>query len=356
MSKTKYIHVGMPKNLSTTLQRDLFDLHPQIMHLGIGVGSNVGYINAAVSAACEQHFQYSRRFAYRKRKEDIKRAFDEQFLKFGNDPAKKACGISLELLSFSFTPDQIEIEEKVERVREVFDEGTRIVIIIREQFRLIESLYKEAIRIGYYGHFSDFLEYIYIKRDSNFIFDFQYDYLVELYGSFFGRENVIVIPIETVREAEGRLMEQGGKNVLFDKMAAALRVDYFAGEIGHYNKPVSDKALPVMRALNQQNVHGIGNQAYSFGTNFHRTKDYLQSERGIYLPDEVLYRDARIKNDHIQRAEQMVAEQPDAYPALAFVYPPEILDFLKSLYGESNQRLQQLLPFELPAVYRNGHG
>ena len=54
----------MPKNLSTTLQRDFFSKHPEIMHLGVGINSNVYYINSRISSACENHFQYSNKYSY----------------------------------------------------------------------------------------------------------------------------------------------------------------------------------------------------------------------------------------------------------------------------------------------------
>ena len=71
--KTKYIHIGLPKNLSTTLQRDYFNVHPEIHHLGVGVGSNIDYVNSKISSACENHFQYSKNFSYLKRKGDIQK-------------------------------------------------------------------------------------------------------------------------------------------------------------------------------------------------------------------------------------------------------------------------------------------
>lgn len=341
----------MPKNLSTTIQRDFFDKHPEIMHLGVGVGSNVDYINPKIGAICENHLQYSKRAAYAPVKDSIKKTFADMFVEFDHNVNKKACGISLELLSFTFTPDQIEIEEKAERVHQIFGDNTKVIIIIREQFKLIESLYKEAVRIGYSGTFSDYLEFIYLLRDRNFILDFRYDYLFSLYSNYFGASNIYVVPIETVRNAGGGLIYSGEKNLLFARLAEILGLNYHHVDIAHYNKPLTDAELIEMIELNKVNIHNIGNQIYSYGVNFHRLKDYFSSELNINLEDEKLYRDARIKNNNILLAREKVSGEQIINKEINFNYPTEIRTYLNELFYSSNMRLQELLGFALPEAY-----
>lgn len=347
MNKTKYIHIGMPKNLSTTLQRDFFTQHEEILHLGVGVGSNVDYINKEIASACENHFQYSKKYAYNKVKNKISDSFNEQFNKFYNDPNKKACGISLELLSFTFTPDQIDIEDKVERVFDVFGKGTKIILIIREQFKLIESLYKESIKIGYYGTFQEYLEYIYYSRDKNFIFDFNYDYLFDLYSSYFGKENIIVLPIEHYRYQTGELIYNNSNCLLTDVLSKKIGLSSFDANMNHYNKPLSNSELLAMRNLNKINVHGIGNQAYSTGTNFHRLKHYFRNELNIKITDTKLYNDARIKNINIEKSQV----NNDPLMEVDFYYPKRIKEYLETLFKESNKEFQKKLDFKLPEQY-----
>lgn len=346
--KTKYIHIGLPKNLSTTLQRDFFSKHPEIHHLGVGVGSNIDYINPNIATACENHFQYSKNFAYNRQKGKIVNAFNLEFKNFETNVKKKACGISLELLSFTFTPDQIEIEEKARRVFESFGKDTKIIIIVRQQFKLIESLYKEAIKIGYYGTFKDYLNYIYLSRDRNFIYDFQYDYLVEIYSKYFGMENIELLTIEDYRHSTGDLIYDGDECMLTKRLSNILGLSDFNFKLGHYNKPLSITELNTMIELNFKEHHGIGNQAYSTATNFHRLKDYFKFELGIDLADEVLFKDARIKNKHIELSKEI-----DNKKAIQFDYPTEIREFLENLFYESNLRLEKRLDIKLPQTYYN---
>ncbi|MRT17166.1 hypothetical protein F3C99_09370 [Vitellibacter sp. q18] len=346
MEKMKYVHIGMPKNLSTTLQRDFFSKHPQIMHLGVGLGSNIDYINPEISAACENHFQYSKKFSYKKAKDNIKRSFDKQFEIFTHNSNYKACGISLELLSFTFTPDQIDVEDKAERVFEVFGKNTKVIIIIRQQFKLLESLYKEAIKIGFYGSFQDYLEYIYYSRDRNFVFDFNYNYLFELYGSYFGKENIVLLPIETYRKKSGDLIMENNEYLLTQALSKELGVDYLKEVLNHYNKPLSNTELYNMMKLNSQNVHGIGNSSYSTGTNFHRLKDYFSFELGLEMDDKKLFQDARIKNENIKKASEASNNKE-----VVFKYPPHIKEFLAKTFYDSNRELQQKVKIDLPGDY-----
>lgn len=345
--KTKYIHIGLPKNLSTTLQRDYFSVHPEIHHLGVGVGSNIDYINSDIASACENHFQYSKNFAYQKRKTVIQKAFKSEFDNFNKDETKNACGISLELLSFTFTPDQIEIEEKVRRAHEAFGSDTKIILIIREQFKLIESLYKEAIKIGYYGTFNDYLEYIYLSRDRNFIFDFQYDYLVEVYAKYFGKNNIKILIIEEFRNENGGLIIEEGECLLTNKLSQILGISKQKFSLGHYNKPLSLSELYKMMELNFERHHGIGNQAYSTATNFHRLKDYFKEELKISVEDELLFKDARIKNQHIEISKSNV----DLNKVIKFEYPDYIKQFLEDLFSHANNRLEKLMDIKLPDSY-----
>ena len=345
--KTKYIHIGLPKNLSTTLQRDYFNVHPEIHHLGVGVGSNIDYVNSKISSACENHFQYSKNFSYLKRKGDIRKAFNFEFEVFNKDETKKACGISLELLSFTFTPDQIEIEEKAKRVYEAFGKNTKIILIVRQQFELIESLYKEAIKIGYYGTFNDYLEYIYIYRDRNFIFDFQYDYLVEVYAKYFGKDSIEILIIEDYRDKNGSLIFKGNECLLTNKLSDILGVSKQKLNLGHFNPPLSLSELQRMMELNLERHHGIGNQAYSTATNFHRLKDYFKDELKIHVKDQYLFKDARIKNQHIETSKNSV----DSSRVIKFEYPIHIKDFLEDLFFQANKRFQEIMNIKLPDSY-----
>ena len=239
----KYIHIGYPKNLSTTLQRDFFSKHPEILHLGVGVGSNIDYVDDDINVICEDYLQYCKEFKYEEKKKFALDTFDKWFDKAKGRVGCKVVGLSLELLSFSFTPDQIDTPIKAQRVFELFGKDTRIIMIIRNQKDLIKSMYRESVKLGYQETFTAFLKYLYLFQDRNFLYDFCYDKLYSLYARFFGKDNIIVIPVEDVRECTGSLKIKDGKINLIDKLCNSLDISYFDVDLGHFNAPIERRSI-----------------------------------------------------------------------------------------------------------------
>ena len=135
--------------------------------------------------------------------------------------------------------------------------------------------------------------------------------------------------------------------MLTEKLCQVLNITPLNLNLDHYNKPLSLSALEKMRNLNKEFVHGIGNQAYSTGTNFHRLKDHFRGDLGISIEDDVLYRDARMKNRNIEKAEADYEKVRE----IEFSYPNYIERFLKELFETSNRRLEQQLGRALPSSY-----
>jgi len=348
--KKRYIHIGYPKNLSTTLQRDFFGKHPQIFHLGIGVGSNVDYINPQISSACENHLVYSRDYSYNRKKTAIKKSFHEQFDLFEKSQNHKICGISLEHISFSFTPDNIDITTKAERLADIFDGDAKIIMIIREQNALLKSLYRESIRMGYPGEYSDFMNYSYLCQDRNFLLEFMYDYTYELFAKYFGKENIILVPVEDVRGEDGNLKSTNGKNDFVSTLCNELGIDYFDLDFDHHNKTLSEAQTVAKKELNKTYTHDLGNCVYGNAANFHRLKHYFIEELKFPLPDELLYYDARVKNKSVEEAIKLSA---DSNKKIDYSYSDEIKNRLNDQFRTSNKKLELLSGKRLPGLYTN---
>jgi len=84
-----------------------------------------------------------------------------------------------------------------DRVREVFPEA-RIVIVIRDQRRIIVSTYKQYVNAGGICTLEHFLEpTTENRRIPPFSYSFyEYDHLIAYYQSLYGRESVLVLPYE----------------------------------------------------------------------------------------------------------------------------------------------------------------
>ena len=54
----KYIHIGYPKTLTTSLQTSFFSKHSQVLHLGVGCGSAIDFIDDDINIALENYILY----------------------------------------------------------------------------------------------------------------------------------------------------------------------------------------------------------------------------------------------------------------------------------------------------------
>ena len=95
----KYLHIGYPKNFSTSLQRDYFSNNPEIFHLGIGLGDNLGYRDSVVDKAFEVYLKTAKGYSYNKIKGSLTKHFNSLYEKALSDSAYKAFGASSEHIS-----------------------------------------------------------------------------------------------------------------------------------------------------------------------------------------------------------------------------------------------------------------
>ncbi len=343
---TRYIHIGYPKNLSTALQRGFFEPHPQLLHLGIGIGSNVDYIDAHISRICENDLIYAKDFYYSRRQKENKRHFENWFAKAENDSEKRAVGISLELLSFSFTPDMRDVTTKAKRVAELFEGDAKIIAIIRSQEALFRSLYRESVRLGYPGSYQQFAESAWLMQDRNFLSDFCYDRMYELYAQHFGRDNLLFLPIEEVRAANGELVKNGDRLLLIEKVAHFLGVDYLQHELPRQNDPLTDAVLIEKRELNARVRHEIGNDLLGRGANFHRIKHHITDVLGWPWDEKFIHRDVIHKRQTIAWAEQLAGNAKVDY-----TLPDMLRQKLAQFYGESNRRFQKISGVKISDAY-----
>lgn len=212
----------MPKNLSSSLQGYFFSKHPQLYHLGVGVNSLIDYVDDEVNVLFENYLMYSKDFEYHQHKERFKTVIDGH-IKNAVTKKNKAVGVSLELLSFSFTPDMIDVSQKAERLRGLFGGDTKIILVIRNQKSLLESMYREFIKIGYDKSYKEFIDYIYIYKSRSFLYELLYENLINLYSGLFGFDNLSVLIVENYRGSAGELLLNNDNPLLIDVIGWRVR-------------------------------------------------------------------------------------------------------------------------------------
>ena len=348
MSIKRYIHIGFPKALSTVLQRNFFDAHPNVYHLGVGCGSNIDYIDPDVELAVEDYLLFCKDLRYREKHSFMAETFQRFFSASEAEPHAKAVGISNESLSFGYIPGHIDVTVKARRLLSLFGKNTCIIMIIRSQPALLRSLYRESIRNGYWGSFNDFMKYVYFFQDRGFLYDFLYDRQYELYSGLFGRENVHVFVLEEFR-TNGRLKKSDeGKIEIFARLCEILNVPYVPLPLERYNDPLSPGELSIKERLNRTTNHDLGHSLLSGVVNIHRLRQYF--ERDLQWPaKEWIYDDVKRKRELITRAQELALK--GSVSELSYQYQDEIKERIMPLFTEVNHALEIQLGKLLPSCY-----
>jgi hypothetical protein len=343
----KFVHIGYPKNFSTSLQYDFFAKHGELFHLGIG--PSLAYSDAIVDATFEVFLKTAKGFKYAEAEAALKKHFEELFFQ-AEQSGKKAITASSEHLSFAFANDSIGFEEKMARLARLFGKDTHIILIIRNQPDLIKSLYRESVRVGFPGDFGTYMYLFYKYQDRNYCYDLRYDLVYEALLRYFDREQLHLFVFEDMRAADGKLVREDGKIKLLKELSDAMNVAYHEIDFGHYNEALSDNVVREKAKLNFEHRHDLGNILFETAEK-HRMKHYLLDEIKLTEPEDVLYADVRTKRALIARATEMAAGKPAE--KLDYTIPGDIADRLKSFYEKANRALQSRHGIQLPENYFN---
>ena len=107
----------------------------------------------------------------------------------------------------------------------------RIIIVIREQYDLIASIYKQYIRIGGTRNLTDYTSYFWDTRMPRFdLQSYCYDRVIELYYNIFGIQNVHIALFEDLHVSQQTFLEPISKfiginvpvNISLDKVNPSI--------------------------------------------------------------------------------------------------------------------------------------
>ncbi len=339
----KYIHIGFPKNFSTSLQRDYFSVHPEIYHLGIGLGHNLGYKDSIVEKAFEVYLKTAKHYFYKEKEDHLIQHFSSLW-NIKHDKCK-AIGVSSEHLSFAFSYDGISAQEKAERLLKLFGAETKIIMIVRNQVDLIKSLYRECVRVGFIGDFKLFIDLLYKYQDRNFVYDFRYDLIYKTYTSLFGSENVGVFFFEDYRDDKGNMIIDDEEIRLFKDLNAFLNLSSHKPNLEHFNESIASDKILIKAEFNKAQRHDLGNHLLESAEK-HRIKVYLEEDLEYFEEEKATYSDVLIKRQLIKQLEGIKKEQPLNYTANS-----ERFSKLKTFYHEGNTAFEELLKRKLPDAY-----
>lgn len=190
----KYAHVGYAKAASTWLQVELFPRHPDLCHLGRHNGDDI--VDEDLRIALWNDLLTRPSFLYRA--EETAATFQRLF---GEAEARGAvaCGVSQEMLTYAHL-GTLDIAERARRLRGAMGDGTRVIIVVRNQLTWVRSLYSSLLKEG--GAtigWDEFLFYFYYQQDYSPFSTLFYDDVWALYVDLFGEPNVRVVPFELIK-------------------------------------------------------------------------------------------------------------------------------------------------------------
>jgi hypothetical protein len=343
----KYIHIGYPKNFSTSLQRNFFSEHPDIYHLGIGIDSNIGYIDNLSSALFEVYLKSAKGFKYEEQYPKLKSHIEHHYNE-AKKQGKKCFGVSNEHFSFGFTYDSLDFKTKILRAIDLFGkDDLNIILVIRNQTDLIKSLYRESVRVGLPGSFSEFIYNLYKFQDRNYLYDFRYDLVYSCLSEHLPKENIHFLIFEDLRDENKQMVKNNNKVSLINKMSTILDIDYLDVDFQHFNETLNDKEILVKSELNKSNRHDLGREML-FSAEIHRQGCYFKNELDINEPEEVIYEDVITKRKLIKQSKESKGNEESK---LSYDCDSIIAEKLIQFYKEGNYNLSELLNVSLPKCY-----
>jgi len=338
----KYLHIGYPKNLSTSLQTNFFALHPDLLHLGIGYnGKNLEYINDELSIYMESLLR-ARDIEFEVIKNEIGVAVKNSINREISSDYKYS-GISHENLSFHFSNDEVDITQKVRRLHDLFGDDTKIIVVIRNQLDLMKSLYKESLKAGLSINFSLYIENLFMGKMHSYLQELQYNSVLDLYAERFGKHNILILPIENYRR-NGLLIKSNGRINLIDDICAFMEIDYIPIDLGYNNVSINDRDAFQLVRINNKRRFGLSRGNYS-PIDIHKYKNIFN-----YYGQECarLYDEVKIKRENLDK---LATIDTNDKRQLDYNVDPFFLKNMKDMYLVSNNVLTDKYNVSLPDSY-----
>lgn len=197
-------HVGFPKTGTTWLQNELLPVVESFVCLGKPYSRGIKFRDWLINFVTESPLEFS---ADKAREEFIE--ILEQSKQIGD--AGKIRIISYELLSAPLFNGYM-LKEIAERIKKTFGD-TRIVVTVRSQTTMLESLYRHYVRSGGSLGIRDFL-YRRISPGVDYagnkmlLRKLKYEPYIRFLIELFGEDNVKVLPMETMFQEPEKFAEE----------------------------------------------------------------------------------------------------------------------------------------------------
>src|SRR5690606_22553644 len=237
---------------------------------------------------------------------------------------------------------EVDPVEKAIRLRGLFGPDAVVVIVIREQFSILKSLYLEMLKGGFRGTYRKFLEYTLLYQVRCWALDFCYDKVFETYAGLFKKNNCM-LTLELLKNEPTQCLSRLSNTLGVEDNVTELRsLNQQSETLGYYEQ---------LRRFNERYPHEFGTHFFE-PFNMNRMRAYFHNELQLAVPHDRLTDD--YMRQPMQQAARMFAERSEL-PDIDLKIPNAIEEELVKLYGPSNRRLKQVAGIDVEKFgYRMG--
>lgn len=288
---TIFLHIGFPKCISTTLQRSFFEKHNDIHYGGVGIKDNISYQTEEIEFIFECLLKYANDRYWNLHKEKARNELKDFIQKAEN----RKIVFSSEHLSMNFTTQGIDNEEKYRRVNFLFEGfAIKLLMVVREPISLIRSLYREFVKMGYYDTYEEFLKWIIVYQDRNFLFDLDYSQKIKELESHFGENCVKQIEFNKDYKIDIN------RKINAD-LSAWLDIRNLGLQIRNDNPSMTHTEIASLLNVNKKVKRGLG---YSQLEPFERHRNRLLYQKaGVSFEESEIFENVILKREALKNIE-----------------------------------------------------
>jgi hypothetical protein len=305
MRKT-FLHVGFPKTGTTTLDAQVFPRLSGVRYLGTLQREQPLRRLFEVDLLSKDRLEYDAPAVHQELWTAIRQAC-------GDDP--RPLLFSNHSLTFTWT-NHIDRLTVAERLRELFDDA-EILIVVRHQIEMLESMYRHLLTNGVYLSFPTFLKGLEREFHRSPLPQLKFCEVVRMYERMFGDKRVHVYCYEDFAQRP---------DAFFRQLFAVLQVNEAVPQHTVENVSLGAAALAFKRLVNRWAPHAMGRPPF------------FPSRRATGAaidPANFQHRYRKWTNQAARRIDQMLPWCGKA----RLLYPPGVREWIETLYAASNREL-----------------